>query len=376
MSGIYSELNKERKIFFEDFGDRFDSEERGFQVDAQYLFRTSNFNLVTGVGVYKTDVERSAPTFGGDSFTRDQYTAYIYGNIRWPKNLIWTIGGSYDSFEQFDTNVVDDVHPKLGLQWNLTDDLRLRLAYIETVKRALLVDQTIEPTQVAAFNQFFDDQQGTRAKRYGIGIDARFAQTVYGGLEASNRDLVVPLNFFNSDEIFEDEWREQFYRAYLYWTPFREWVATAEFRWERFKIEEEAISFVNRPTRVDTRTVPFTLSYFNPGGFFARFGMAYVRQQIDERAFDFSRFEAVEFDDTENFVVLNAAIGYRLPKRWGIVTLGATNLLDEEFKFQDDSFRTLTAANVDGTTRAIPGLRSNVNFLPDRMLFAAITLSF
>ncbi len=252
----------------------------------------------------------------------------------------------------------------------------MRLAYIETVKRALLVDQTIEPTQVAAFNQFFDDQQGTRAKRYGIGIDARFAQTVYGGLEASNRDLVVPLNFFNSDEIFEDEWREQFYRAYLYWTPFREWVATAEFRWERFKIEEEAISFVNRPTRVDTRTVPFTLSYFNPGGFFARFGMAYVRQQIDERAFDFSRFEAVEFDDTENFVVLNAAIGYRLPKRWGIVTLGATNLLDEEFKFQDDSFRTLTAANVDGTTRAIPGLRSNVNFLPDRMLFAAITLSF
>ena len=270
----------------------------------------------------------------------------------------------------------DDVHPKLGLQWNLTDHLRLRLAYMETVKRALLVDQTIEPTQVAAFNQFFDDQRGTRAKRYGIGIDARFAPTVYGGLEASNRDLVVPL-IFNRDEIFEEEWREQFYGAYLYWTPFREWVATAEFRWDRFKIEEEPISFVNCPTRVDTRTVPFTLSYFNPGGFFSRIGIAYVRQQIDELAFDFRRFEAVEFDDTENFVVLNAAIGYRLPKRWGIVTLGATNLLDEEFKFQDDSFRTLTPAGVGAAFNiAIPGLRSNANFLPDRMLFATITLSF
>lgn len=251
----------------------------------------------------------------------------------------------------------------------------MRLAYIETVKRALLVDQTIEPTQVAAFNQFFDDLPGTRAKRYGIGIDARFAPTVYGGLEASNRDLVVPLGSLNFDEIEEQEWREKFYRAYLYWTPFSEWVASAEFRWDRFKIGEE--EFLNRPTLLDTTTVPLTLSYFNPGGFFSRIGIAYVRQQIDELAFDFRRFEAVEFDDTENFVVLNAAIGYRLPKRWGIVTLGATNLLDEEFKFQDDSFRTSTAANVSGDRNiAIPGLRSNVNFLPDRMLFAAITLSF
>ncbi|MGH9338233.1 MAG: TonB-dependent receptor domain-containing protein [Acidobacteriota bacterium] len=382
VSGLYSELNNEREILFKDFGARFDSssEERGFQVDAQYLFKTNNFNLVTGVGVYKTDVETSASfAFRGQSsterfssFNREQYTAYLYGHIQWPKDLIWTIGGSYDSFQEFDIDVIDDLHPKLGLQWNLTDDLRLRLAYIETVKRALLVDQTIEPTQVAAFNQFFDDFRGTRAKRYGIGLDARFAQTVYGGLEASNRDLVVPL-IFNRDDIFEEEWREQFYRAYLYWTPFREWVATAEYRWGRFKIEEEA--FRNRPTSLDTMTVPLTLSYFNPGGFFARFGMAYVRQEI-ERKFDFFRFEEVTFDDTENFVVLNASVGYRLPKRWGIVTFGATNILDEEFRFQDDSFRSSTATGVPDEELAIPGLRSNVNFLPDRMLFATITLSF
>jgi len=162
----------------------------------------------------------------------------------------------------------------------------LRLAYIETVKRALLVDQTIEPTQVAAFNQFFDDQPGTRAKRYGIGIDARFASTVYGGVEASNRDLVVPLTFLAASAI--------------------ELLAPLFFKY---------------------------------------------------------------------FIAVN--IGYRLPKRWGIVTLGATNLLDEEFKFQDDSFRTLTAAGVGAAFNiAIPGLRSNANFLPDRMLFATITLSF
>jgi outer membrane receptor protein involved in Fe transport len=61
-------------------------------------------------------------------------------------------------------------------------------------------------------------------------------------------------------------------------------------------------------------------------------------------------------------VVVDAALGYRLPKRWGILTLGARNLLDEKFLYQDDNFRT-----------------SDIRypfFIPDRVIFARITLSF
>ena len=52
--------------------------------------------------------------------------------------------------------------PKVGLQWNITDNLRLRLAWFENVKSALAANQTLEPTQVAGFNQLFDDINGTR----------------------------------------------------------------------------------------------------------------------------------------------------------------------------------------------------------------------
>lgn len=38
-----------------------------------------------------------------------------------------------------------------------------------------------------------------------------------------------------------------------------------------------------------------------------------------------------------DFWVVDAAISYRLPKRYGIITAGATNLFDEEFKYFDDS---------------------------------------
>ena len=50
---------------------------------------------------------------------------------------------------------------KVGFRWNLTDRIQLRGAAFQTVKRALSVDQTIEPTEVAGFNQLFDDINGT-----------------------------------------------------------------------------------------------------------------------------------------------------------------------------------------------------------------------
>ena len=34
-------------------------------------------------------------------------------------------------------------------------------------------------------------------------------------------------------------------------------------------------------------------------------------------------------------MVLDASLAYRLPRRWGILTLEARNLFDERFRFQD-----------------------------------------
>jgi hypothetical protein len=39
----------------------------------------------------------------------------------------------------------------------------LRAAAFRVLKRTLITDQTLEPTQVAGFNQFFDDANLTEA---------------------------------------------------------------------------------------------------------------------------------------------------------------------------------------------------------------------
>ena len=66
--------------------------------------------------------------------------------------------------------------------------------------------------------------------------------------------------------------------------------------------------------------------------------------------------------DSEDFVVVDAAVGYRFPKRLGIVSLEVRNLFDEEFVFQDP--------NINSTEP------SNPRFVPERTVLGRLTLSF
>ncbi len=60
-------------------------------------------------------------------------------------------------------------------------------------KRSALFNQTLEPTQVAGFNQLFDDPTGTKSERWGVGIDHRFSPVLTGGVEISQRNLRFPV---------------------------------------------------------------------------------------------------------------------------------------------------------------------------------------
>ena len=324
------------------------TKERGNQAEAQYLHRAGKFNLTAGAGTYRTDVDSQLDNSPFQSFARRAYSTYAYANVNVLQNLTSTLGLSYESYAQQDFDL-KRLNPKLGIQWNLTDYLRVRLAGFKTVKRALVVDQTVEPTQVAGFNQFFDDINGTRTTRYGAGVDARLSKGLWLGLESSRRDLQVPVGIGQPMFFEVQEHREELHRAYLYWTPSRNWAVRGEYRIDKFKVVEGQHIFV--PLRVDTMSVPLAIRYFTPSGVFAELGPTYVRQRLD-----------LPPAASSDFIVVDAALGYRLPKRWGILSLEAKNLLDKKFLFQDDSFRT--------SETTTPSL------VPRRTIFARITLSF
>src|SRR5439155_9402249 len=196
-------------------------------------------------------------------------------------------------------------------------DTTVRVAGFRMMKRTLITDQTLEPTQVAGFNQFFDDFNGTTGWRYGGAIDQKFARDIFGGVEFSVRELVAP--FIGPENTVEKEdTDEQLGRAYVFWTP-HPWLALrAEYQIERFKSPAKH----SQPAKVDTQKVPLGISFFHPSGFSAFVTVSYVNQAV--------RLEelAGSLSGRSDFWLVDPAISYRLPQRYGFISVGATNLFD------------------------------------------------
>jgi hypothetical protein len=58
----------------------------------------------------------------------------------------------------------------------------------------------------------------------------------------------------------------------------------------------------------------------------------------------------------DSFWLVDAALNFRLPKRYGLFTVGVSNLTDEEFEFFDTD-------------------RDNPRIQPDRVFFGKVTLA-
>jgi hypothetical protein len=340
----YSELEEKQHFPGLIFGD-----DKGYQAEGQYLLQSDYFNVTAGAGTYDVSSKVQSNIIHETSPTK-QNDVYTYANLKLPEAVTWTAGLDYVTFDD-DALDYQEFNPKLGFQWQMTDWLRWRAAIFRSVKRALVLDQTIEPTQVAGFNQFFDDINGTKVWQQGLGLDARLARNVYGGIEISKRDLKVRLS--DQPMNFNDQ-NEYLYGAYLYWAPVADWASTLEYRFEKLKRDSDLIT--DAPIAIKTASIPLTISYFNSIGVFADLRLTYVMQNVELSPL--STFD----EDSERFFTVDAAIGYRLPARRGIVSLEGANLSDEKFRFENEDIVTSTP--------------SSPRFIPGRTILARLTLNF
>ena len=339
----------------DDIGFLSDGSDRSYDGQARYIFDSERVNFTAGFGI--SDIDTDLEIFVGIDVFPDvsvqQHNAYTYADIELFDDFVVTGGVSYDGFEQ-GVFEVDRFNPKAGVQWDIDDNFRLRLAYFRTVKRALITDQTLEPTNVAGFNQFFDDVDGTRTERYGAALDVILAENLYGGVEFSRRKLEVPnFDLFGSSVIVEDQ-RERIYRGYVYWAPDPRWALTFEGEYQDF--ERDPAAPFPLPTFVKTLSFPVTISYFHPSGLYGRAGATYVHQEVGLPPFSvFPR-------DEDSFVLVDAALGYRFPNRRGLFEIEARNLLDEHFLFQDPNIQDQEP--------------SNPVYIPELSIMARLTLTF
>ena len=350
-SFIYSKRHQKN-----DFGDTGDAprttRQKGAQNQIQYIARSESANAVAGLAYYNVDTKNEGRGIRHTTWT--DRSAYVYTNFDMKKDCSLTLGVSYNDFNQVSGDV-NALSPKTGVRCDLSERLRLRLAGLRVVKPPLITNQTIEPTQVAGFNQFYDDYSGTKAWLFGIGLDARATDSVYTGAELTYRELD---ELYSPKETTADA-DEKSARSYIYWAALRHWAIASGATFNIIDVEG-----FDAADRVKTFTAPFSVIYFHPSGLFASAGPTYVWQDVQtgrtaRRFGDSSRPEG-----KSDYFLVDAAIGYRLPERYGIASISFLNMTNERFRYLDNEFR--TPVDVPVISR----------FIPERTILGRLTLSF
>ncbi|MFC1886026.1 FecR domain-containing protein [Thermodesulfobacteriota bacterium] len=344
-------------------------ESDGIMGEAQYIYRSQSLGIISGAGYFNSDREISQSVFGMPPIITnteiDHNNMYIYANIKHPENFIWTLGASGDFFEGTAVDK-DQFNPKFGITYNPLNLTSFRVAAFSTLQRTLISNQTIEPTQVAGFNQFFNDQEGVEAWRYGIAFDQQIPlslfnaelfkdSSIYSGLEYSRRDLNVPFISFSfsspTPELKETDWYENILRAYVYWAPIP-WISfSAEYLYEKFDRGKDYVG-PELYTELKTHRFPFQIGLFHRCGLSAKLRASYADQKGK-----FGDPDVVVTEDRDRFWIIDAGLSYRLPKRYGVFSVEIRNLFDESLKFQDTD-------------------SANLNIYPERIILGKITISF
>jgi len=392
-SGMYKKVDRSDRFFISEiddvtlpfpvivnniFGSPDEGDDKSYSGELSHLFSSERFKTVAGAGYFKIDssdvdtfsiivLDAADPTLPPVFEFVDlpltvpknirHENLYLYSYWKAMGHCIVTIGLSADFNKRqiLDGSYVKDekLNPKFGITWNPIPGTTFRAAAFKVLKRTLITNQTLEPTQVAGFNQFFDDFNGTESWRYGVAVDQKFSRNVNGGADFSYREMEVPILDLTGPTPVEHrvDWTETVSRAYLYWTPYDQVAVNAEYHYAR---DDRDRNLNLNVKHLITHRVPLGINVFHPSGLSVSLRGTYYDQEGDFNRLLDPADVFVSGDD--RFWLVDAAISYRLPKRYGIVSLGAKNLFDESFRYFD-------------TDLANPAIQ------PERMFFARITLS-
>ena len=296
--------------------------------ELQYSHRGLSSNFIAGAGYYRQRKGVDTSFDVRDVGTTDASNAYMYLSLNgWSSDVYIQLGLGYDNVGPefgFTDKTQRQLNPKFGFVWDITKNATLRASSARALKRRFTTNQTLEPTQLAGFNQFYDDPDGTDAKLNALGFDFKIVPSVFAGFDFRRRNLRVPQDI----EFFD--WRERIGRAYLYWTPGNVITASTAFEYEKLT-RDPLLPGGELFQEVITRTVPISIRYIS-SRWILKFTTTYVLQH---GLFFFPPLGTDATRASDSFFISDLAFTYRLPHRRGIIGLEVRNLFDREFNFQE-----------------------------------------
>jgi len=316
--------------------------------ELRHILTNDSYNATTGFGIRRLDGnETFLIPFIQTTYSQTDvkfYNLYYYHYFKPQKNLVYTVGASYESYQDDeDSNFDEDkFNPKLGVSWSPSDSLTLRAAFFTNIQKrnvsTIAPEPSLEPTSVAGFNQFYYTEfPAGFSKRSGLGLDYRATNRLTLGFEtvyAEHEPILIGLEPPSFLQVTKSlDWTELNARAYLNWVLNYQYTMAIEYQYEDYDRDDD-INFTGTEafTSLTTHRIPISLNYFNSNGVSAKVKASYIDQQGDYLDGQIIKgLEAI----SDNFWVLDAEISYKLKNQKGIISLIAKNLTNEDFAFQD-----------------------------------------
>ena len=308
-------------------------DQTGYHPELQYLYRSPRLSLVAGAGYFTAD---GTDSDFGDFETRHG-NVYLYPQVHLPWNVHLTLGASVDvlSSSLKDTT---QFNPKLGAIWNPVPGTTFRAAAFRALEKPLFsgpFDRADSGLGLQPALRRCRSRRGLMALRRRVGSTAPRARVrgrrgLPPGHDCPVRDLRSDTEIAGKATA---DWKEYLVRAYGYWAVTDQIALSAEYLYERLERDPEILR--RNPSRrerhapsapVDRLLPPFgTPGRGSPAPTSTRAGVSEMRS-------------AGVNSGSDQFWVLDASIGYRLPKRFGLITLEGRNLLDHRFHYNDNDF--------------------------------------
>lgn len=340
-------------------------------LEAQYLYQLNDWRFIAGVSQVREDQNYAYGVayncylgFCWDSSPSSSVNAYrtttLYGYGQYSVRPDLIVEGGLASDRQSINNVPRHlVSPKLGVSWQAVPGGTLRLAATQSLNRFFINGATLEPAEVAGFQQYFNDALGMRSIRVGIGWDQRFGQNWDWGFELSRRQLRQPAgNFY-------DHWLERNGRIWLSRTLSSDQLAGVLPGWQgsvvlaydgQDYVRHEQLTGNEQIRDYRPRQLRLAGHLFDAAGWGVDMGVTWVRTRGTLNTLDLASLSWVDTPIDGAFPVADVAVTLKLPRHRGQVSVGVLNLFDRRFQYLEMD-------------------PANPRFAPERYLYARLRLT-
>jgi len=244
------------------------------------------------------------------------------------------------------------LYHKLGLSWNILDNLKLRLADFETSPRNPDAATTLSPTHISGFNQVFDFNARINTSNKSIALDHKVTKNSIYGITFTNQKINQGIFFpgINQSTVIERQLKHP--HGDVYFDHILTNKTSLKISGKYNKIErdvKEGLSDPGTPLVLEDTIFSVGVTHQLNKWALGLLKLDKVKQfyQTEELS-DFFIVPAIE--STENFYLLGLKIEIRLPRNLGTIELKGENLTDEEFQYANFNFFTGSPRHQNITT--------------------------